>query len=338
MFEVPTNEKPTLKKSRVTTLDDENDLPKLTLMEAILIRFITVTINKQGKTQDSGYVFDLKEGNDKNVSLERRMHVTADAYGNPSILRVESVDIKQREVFLQKIKTVYSFYYSETLDKDKTIKLFYGKLLSVRDNFTIKQPKEKELIDMYLTRKEYKKIGKVLYDGTYRNITNRVMAFERKHNRSTTYSDLVDFLFILDVLLGKQSEEGRLCFMKRRINMKELVNKEDLSTEELHFLLGGLSSLVIKDSRNSSSLVTTFLGQNRTKDILGKINKRISTGVNEIQNLSWVSERMNLILAHYQHFTDKKQMSHEEKFAFISGLLSGLNKEKNNTVDEKGEN
>jgi len=323
-FEVPTNEKPVLKKPRTPSLKSIDDLPKMTVLEMVLFRYLILSINKQGKVEGSGYNFDLKEGQDRYVTIERSMRITSDAYGNPSISRVMFTDIKKKEAFFERARFLYRVYFGESMtpDESKLEKMFYAKLYSVRDAYMVKNLQEKDLFNRLLTKDASESVARVLYDGAFRNIESRVGGYAEKHKKLLTFNHLIDLLYLIDVMDGKNKWLKGMEYMKRGLTISDLLKKETLNHQELHYLLGQISFETIKGSRNKETNLNKFLRLHRVEEVLKNINKAIEVNVHDIPNVSWVTGVIMSVLPDVQELNMKKQMTPQEKFSYVSGLLS----------------
>lgn len=336
-FEVPTAEKSILGNVRIQELNKNDDLPKATFFEMFLLRILVLSINKQGKLSNSGFHLLLKNENDKALSIEKTMQVTGDAYGNMSISSIDINNVKKIHLFKQRIMESYALFFSSKLQEQDAERMFYAKYYSVKDSFFFSQQKEREMIERKMKKRAYNDIGKSLKDGAFTNVDLRIMAYEKKMNKSITYFDLLDLMFVITALRGvKNSTLERLSFMNKQLKANDLSKQENLTKEEYFFLLGGTAGMVIRQSRNSSSLLKAVLKQNRIPDILQTINKRIESGIDEIEYLPMVSNWMNVLVSQLSLFENKKLMISEEKFAFVAGVLSeSKNKKQEDVPNEK---
>ena len=337
-FEVPTAEKPILKKSRNALVKDRDDLPKLAFVEMILLRYLVVMINIQGTTHKSGYRFRLKEGNDKNVTLVRKIQVVSDNKGNFSLNEIEYINLKEIEELKQRIKDCYAHYYPRNVElQDKEAEDMLGKkFFYVMNVFHSKQPQEVELLKKFYNEKKYRSLGKKFLDSSFTNIEKRVVDYEGTKGLITG-RDLVDLLFVIDVTLDINKIRERMSFMGNRVDVKMLIEKEDATSEEVHYVLGRTAAMVVKDSRNKDSLVGRYMSFGRTRDIMDGITKRLESGYNEIQSVDYVSNNMDFIWKNIQSLLEKKMMSSEDKFSYVSGFMSGLRTYVKNTNENKEE-
>ena len=328
-FEVPTNEKPILKNVRTSQNEKEEDIPKSLFFEMILLRMLVIMINKQGTTPFSGYRFLLKEGDDPRTSIEKRMQIVGDKNGNMSVLKIEHRDIKVEHEFLKSIMDNYLHLFGSEMEEDNAFSIFMAKYLSVKDIMMERQPKEKEMTELKWNKRLYKELSRILYDGPFRNIGIRIMNYEEKTNKQVGLFQLLDLLFVIRSLdfQGSKKKE-RLMFLNRNVNISELIEKEALTKEELYYVLGGIAGITVRSSRNKDSVSKTMLKQTNVKQVLEEINKRFSISLDEIEYLPMVEKWMKVIVSQMGELLEKKQMASDEKFSFITGFLSEVNRGK----------
>lgn len=321
-FEVPTGEKPTLSNKRLPILEKNVDIPSVSFFEIFLLRLLVLSINKQGKVSSSGYHFKIKDGATSTTSMGKTMQITGDAYGNMSISSIKIEDVRKMQLFKERIIDSYFLFFNERLEEKQAEKIFFAKYIGVKETFFQSHVKEKELVELRMKKSEYKNVGKTLIDGVYKSISNRVLSFEEKTKKTGTYYQLIDLLFVM-FSLGVVDEKkiGRLKFLTNQLRANELSKKEQLTKEEFYFLLGSISGLAIKGSRNRDSLRKSFLKYNRIQDILENITKRMANGYEEIDYIPMVSNWMNVIVLNLPQFEKGKSMSSEEKFSYVAGLI-----------------
>jgi len=124
------------------------------------------------------------------------------------------------------------------------------------------------------------------------------------------------------VMDGKNKWLKGMEYMKRGLTISDLLKKETLNHQELHYLLGQISFETIKGSRNKETNLNKFLRLHRVEEVLKNINKAIEVNVHDIPNVSWVTGVIMSVLPDVQELNMKKQMTPQEKFSYVSGLLS----------------
>lgn len=341
-FEVPTNEKPLLGNQRSVEVEKEHEIPTASLFEMILLRLFTTNLSKQGDTDQSGYTFSLEEGNDSVTNLKKRVQIKSDQYGNLSIRKIDFVDIKEEAGLKKRIFEQYHVYFGKEIDEDKSWSVFQAKFFQCLDMFTTRYPKEKDIIREQWKNRKYKMLAKTLYDGMYRNITERLRACEDISNTEVKTWHLLDLLYVIDSLnpnVNFAKERKMISLLSYQKKLDELLEQDELSNEEGLFLVGKTAGFISRDSRNRSSLVKKFLRQKKVDDILDAINARFETGYDEIRYpglmAKWTSKTAFLFAN-----DPKRKLTPSEKFIYISGVLSESSpmkktEEKNNDNGEK---
>lgn len=368
-FEVPTAEKPTLKNRRNHNLDKNEPYPKLTLFEMILMRFLVVLINKQGSTDGSGFTFEIKEDKDEVASIEKHIQVISDSYGNMSIRKVEFEDVFKNQRFIRRIQKngrIYLGIENEALSQKEWLHLFEKELFKVCKNFCIQRKKDEEKIWLDYRKKKYKAAGKKIYDCIFRNI--HIRAYVKVVADNTLFQEnLKSLLFVMDVLQDNQKNEGLLRYFmtyendvnksteevntaianvvkentvtngteiveKKKVNdyASQLMEKEWLTNEESCFLLGKITGLVLRNAKHKEKLIESVLKKTRVTELLEFINKRFEI---EYGTIDYKGVARGWMLKNYQNsniLQEKRSLTPNEKFVFITGLLSevGLNTKK----------
>lgn len=338
-FEVPTNEKPLLSNPRNKILGKDAEIPKISLLEAILLRFLVVVINKQGTTPLSGFRFPIKENGNTPNSIEKMLQVVSDKNGNLSILNVSFIDVKKEEKFKQSILDNRERYLGidSTKQEDDSVKRFFQtELFKVLKNFSVRFPKEEKVIWNFYHKQDYRAAGKRLMDGPFNNLPNRVLRKLQTDDDYMGFLQLKTLLFVIDTLRGSNQNEGKLSyFMSSKLIMEEMMEKEELSKEEAYYMLGKIAGLVVRSSRNKDSLVKTVLKKSRPKDVLEVVNKRFESGFEEIEYKGLLKNWMTKLIENGTILDQTKTMSPDEKFTFITGLLSEVRTQKK-TVSQGG--
>lgn len=339
-FEVPTNEKPILKNPRVLTGEKDEDTPRLSLFEMMIVRMLVVNINKQGNTPYSGFSFLLQDGKEDASSVEERMRIVADKNGNMSIFNIEINNKEASFLFKKNAIRVFRqiFHTYDVMSEESAEKRFFTKFISVKEKWMISQPNEKEVLEKRWGKRDYKGVRKTLFDGAFRNATSRMAAFEKRQNQSMSDYDLLDLLFVIEALGNEHSTLlERVRFVTKDLRVNSLMDKEQLTNEELHYVLGAIAALVIKNSRNRDSVSKDFLRKNRVEDVMTRIAKQVEVGLGDIEYSGMIGKWMKRVSFDFVEQVEKKQMSGYEKFAYVSGFLSENWKKKQNTSDNERE-
>ncbi|WHZ60082.1 hypothetical protein [Metabacillus hrfriensis] len=333
-FEMPTNEKKILGKRYTSFVEENHGLPKVSFLELVLLRYLVVSINKQGKMEDSGFLFPLNEIKDQSSSVKRVIQVVADPYGNVGIHKLELIDLERDAEFISNIKRFGLHYFDERIPEEQALERFWAKFFSSMEPVMKEDPKLKERIFQLKGEKKHMTLARTIYDLCFRRIENKV-----RNSDSYTYYTFVDFVFVLSVLSNGRlvSEEEGMGFMKQHINVYSLLQQEVLTSEELHFVMGHLAARTIKDSRNKSSLQKSFLKKNRTVEILDQISKRMETGMGEISNPTDMKRQFQVIVEHMDSIEESALLTAKQKFSYVAGLISGDMPKKTTKGDESND-
>lgn len=332
-FESPTDQKATLANQRLPFVPVSLDLPKIPLYEMMLLRFLVVSINKQGTTSASGYRFFVAEGEKLPTSIEKTIQLTANAYGNISITMLDLKDIKEIKQFKKSAMEAYAVFFGSKLSEEDAQQVLYAKLIATLELFFTTNQTKKELIQSKLNQRLYKEVGVLLYDALIPTIGKLVQVYETKEKKTVYYNQLVDGLFVVYALSELQNKQmERVNFLTNTLRANELAKKEILTSEEFYFLLGAVSGFTINNSRNRDSLRKQFLRQNRVSDVLELLNKRIAIGIDEIDYLPIINSWLNVITLHLPTHASNQQMTNTEKFAFIAGFVAESIKKKQEEI------
>ncbi|PFH91394.1 hypothetical protein [Bacillus sp. AFS088145] len=341
-FEVPTPEKPLLKNARSHSTSSQDEFPTATFLEMFLNRTLVAIVNKQGDTDESGYRFLIKDEVVEIESLTKEMQIVCDKNGNFSMREIAIIDIREEKKMNQRMLVNYEGYYPKdpyTGRSDEITALFSNKLNRVLDAFCIRQPDERSSILEYYKKRLYKKAGKRLEDGVYRNLSQRIAAYAVEKKEIPPVKLLLDLLFVQDTLLGTLHYNRKVVNVLNQSEMlKENLN-EPMTPEETLYYLGKIGGIAARSSRNKESLVKKLLRQSTVDGILAVINHRIESGYDDIEQanvvglLSFLMDKQRENLA----IRGQSKLTNFEKYSYIAGVLKEVRTPKKEAEEMKND-
>ncbi|WP_456364247.1 hypothetical protein [Priestia aryabhattai] len=340
-FEVPTGEKPTLANPRNLTLGKKTELPTISVLELLLTRMLVTVINKQGSASQSGYHFLIRDTANSVTSIEKKLQIVSDKNGNLSINNVDFVDIAKEHKFKRDVLKNRIIYLGVDTPTEEDTKIFFIKRLNkLLKNLSIRYPKEQERVWELFHNREYRRAAKSIYDGVYENLYTRVIGKLDKDKEFISISDLSNLLFVIDTLNGTNNLERMLlyCMSQSREALEKLMLKEVLSDEESFFLLGKITGMAVRNSRNKDSVIKSILKKSRSADIIAEINKRFEVDYDDIEYKYLLEKWMSKVMESGNVLSAGQSMKSNEKFVFITGMLSEAKTKKKAEVQEGNKN
>jgi len=336
-FEVPTGEKPILANPRNLKLGKKAEFPTISVLELLLTRMLVTVINKQGSTSQSGYHFLIKETANSVTNMEKKLQIVSDKNGNLSINSVDFIDIAKEHKFKRDVLKNRLIYLGVDTPSEEDTKTFFIKRLNiVLKNLSIRYPKEQDRVWELFHNREYKRAAKTIYDGVYKNLYTRVIGKLDKDKEFIGVLDLCNLLFVIDTLNGSNNLERMLlyCMSQSKEALEKLMVKEILSDEESFFLLGKVTGMAVRNSRNKDSVIKSILKKSRSTDIIAEINKRFEVDYDDIEYKYLLEKWMSKVMESGSVLNTSQAMKSNEKFAFITGMLSEAKTKKKAEIQE----